>query len=148
MKRHALSDQQWSWIQGLLPAERGGRGRPWNNHRRTIDGIMWVLWTGAPWRDLPAEYGPFTSVHDRLSRWAKDGTWKRIQESLLLVLYASGRLDADLWFIDGTSIRASRAAAGAGKKGGLRNLLTTPSVGHVAVTEPKSTLSAIGTAYH
>ena len=147
MKRHALCDRQWSRVQGLLPAERGGRGRPWNDHRRTIDGILWILCTGAPWRDLPTEYGPWTSVHDRFSRWAKDGTWKRILQSLLQVLSASGGIDDDLWFIDGTSIRASRAAAGAGKRGALGSLPTTLSVGHAAVTEPKSTSSATEMAY-
>jgi transposase len=75
------------------------------------------LHTGAPWRDLPERYGPWKTVFHRFNSWRKDGTWVRIVTSLLDELDDKGLIDHDLWCIDGTVIRASRAAAGAKKKG-------------------------------
>jgi transposase len=111
--RHALSDEHFEAIRPLLPA--GGRpGHPWKDHRTVIDGILWILHTGAPWRDLPrATYGPWQTVYERFSRWAKDGTWGRLLEALHVRLDAKGKVDWDLFCIDGSSVRASRAAAGA-----------------------------------
>lgn len=131
----------------LLPPLRGRRGRPWNDHRRTIDGILWILSTGAPWRDLPRDFGAWTSVHDRFSRWARDGTWRRIQDALLQLLDETQGIDYDLWFIDGTSIRASRAAAGAGKRGASTSRQIMHWAGRVAATGPRSTSSVTETAY-
>ncbi len=71
--RGDLSDEQWRLIQGLLPTQ--GRGGKWNGHRATFDGIMWILRTGAPWRDLPERYGKWASVYHRVNRWRKDGTF-------------------------------------------------------------------------
>ena len=81
MRRHELSDVQWAWIEGLCPANEG-RGRPWKDHRQMVNGMLWVLRTGAPWRDLPARYGPWQTVYDRFNRWRKDSTWDRILEHL------------------------------------------------------------------
>ena len=76
MARGDLSDQQYELIKELLPSERSGRvGRPWRDHRTMINGIRWVLRTGAPWRDLPARYAPWQSVYDRFVRWRKDEAW-------------------------------------------------------------------------
>jgi transposase len=75
------------------------------------------LHTGAPWRDLPERFGPWKTVFHRFNSWRKDGTWVRIVTSLLDELDDKGLIDHDLWCIDGTVIRASRAAAGAKKKG-------------------------------
>jgi len=82
-----------------------------------INGILWVLHTGAPWRDLPERYGPWQTIFTRFNRWRQDGTWVRIVTSLLDELDDKGQIDHDLWCIDGSVIRASRAAAGGGKKG-------------------------------
>ena len=142
MGRHALSDEDWRRIEPLLPAERGARGRPWNNHRRTIDGILWMLMTGAPWRDLPAAYGPWTSDHGRFNRWARDGTWRKIQQGLLEELEEDEGVDHDLWFIDGTSIRAGRSAAGAGKRGATMNRPTTRWGARAAATARRCIWSA------
>jgi transposase len=111
--RHSLSDDHFAVIAPLLPA--GDRpGRPWKAHRRVIDGILWVLHTGAPWRDLPREtYGPWQTVYERFNRWSKDGTWGRLLEALHARLDAKGKIDWGLFCIDGSSVRASRAAAGA-----------------------------------
>ena len=129
--RHELTDAQWHRIEDLLPS--GGHvGRPWNDHRRTINAILWILRTGAPWRDLPARYGAFTSVHTRFTRWRDDGTWDRLCERLLDELDAAGLVDWELWCIDGSNVRATRAASGARKKGARHgSRRTTPSAAHV-----------------
>ena len=124
MRRHELSDVQWAWIEGLFPANEG-RGRPWKDHRQMVNGMLWVLRTGAPWRDLPARYGPWQTVYDRFNRWRKDSTWDRILEHLQIRLDRAGRIDWDLWCIDGSSVRGSRAAAGARKKGTHKSPSTT-----------------------
>lgn len=120
MARHELTDAEWDAIADLFPSGEGRRGRPWNDHRRTIDAMVWILRTGAPWRDLPEKCGPWQSVYDRFSRYEKDGMWDRILRCLQRRLAAEGHIDEDCWYIDGSSIRASRAAAGAKKKSGGR----------------------------
>jgi transposase len=116
-RRYELTDTQFALIHDLLPPP-GRPGGQWNNHRTTLDGILWILHTGAPWRELPDRYGKWKSVYDRFRRWRQDGTTDRILERLLRRLDERGRIDHDLWCVDATSIRASRSAAGAlrGKK--------------------------------
>ncbi|AMV39222.1 hypothetical protein VT85_17425 [Planctomyces sp. SH-PL62] len=116
-RRYELKDDEFALIADLLPPA-GRPGGRWNDHRSTLDGVLWILHTGAQWRELPERYGKWKSVYDRFNRWARDGTIDRILERLHLRLDASGRIDFDLWCIDGTSIRASRAAAGAGGEKG------------------------------
>lgn len=117
MRRYELSDQQWARIAPLFP-RRADLGRPPSDHRINVNGILWILHTGAPWRDLPTRYGPWQTVYDRFNGWRRDGTWVRIVTSLLDELDDKGQIDHDLWCIDGTIIRASRAAAGGGKSEG------------------------------
>jgi len=81
-----------------------------------LNGIFWRLNTGAPWRDLPERYGKWKTVHDRFTKLRKSGLLDRILEALQLQLDERGLIDYDLWCVDGSSIRASRAAAGASKK--------------------------------
>src|SRR5687767_9483656 len=102
--------------------------------------------TGAPWRDMPAEYGPFTTVHGRFTRWSRDGTWIRFQHALLRQLDDSGKLDHELWYIDGSNIRASRAAATGGKRGDRASRGITHWVAPEAASAARSTSSAIGRA--
>lgn len=117
MPRHQLTDAEWALLRDLFPEERPAKaGRPWKPHRRLLDAICWVLATGAPWRDLPREYQPWQTAYDRFARWQVDGTWGRIVEHLQAALLEDGRLDLDLWCVDGTLVRAHKAAAGAGKK--------------------------------
>lgn len=124
MRRHELSDAEWGLIKDLLP-RKDGAGRPWKDHRTILNGMMWIVRTGAPWRDLPERYGKWQTVYDRFNRWSRDGTIDRILRKLQIRLDKEGKIDWDLWCIDGTSIRASRAAAGAGKKGDPKNPQTT-----------------------
>lgn len=120
MARHDLTDAQWNAIENAFPSSAGKRGRPWNDHRTTMNGIFWILRTGAPWRDLPERYGPWQSVYDRFARYVKDGTWDKIVQRLQLRLDTEGKIYWDFWCIDGSSVRASRAAAGAQKNEGRR----------------------------
>jgi transposase len=83
------------------------------DHHRILNGILWRLHTGAPWRDIPELYGPWQTIYGRFRRWRRDGTWAKILTSLLDALEQRGRLGHDLWLVDATVVRASRAAAGA-----------------------------------
>lgn len=116
MRRHELTDREWALIAECLPA-RKAKGRKPPDFRRIHNGIFWILGTGAPWRDLPERYGPRSTVHGWFSRWSKDGTIDRIMTRLQMRLDAEGHIDWALFAIDGSVVRASRAAAGARKKG-------------------------------
>jgi transposase len=117
MHRYELDDWAWAMIEPLLP-RRQTRGRYWRDHRQVINGIFWILFSGAPWRDLPERYGPHQTAHKRLTRWRLDGTWDRVLQRLRLKADRAGLLDYSRWLVDSTSIRATRAAAGALKKEG------------------------------
>jgi transposase len=112
MRRYELTDEQYEMIRDLLPAN-GKRGGQWNDHRTTLNGIFWILHTGAQWREMPERYGRWKSVYDRFNRWRKDGIIDKILQRLQIRLDKDGRIDWDLWCIDGTNVRASRSAAGA-----------------------------------
>ena len=119
MSRHNLTDREWKSIRVFLPAERSGRaGRPWKPHRQVINGIIFVLRTGIAWEDLPAEFGKYKTVYNRFRRWVKSGLWQRIFEKLIARLHGDGEIDFEIWCVDGTVVRAHKAAAGA-KKGKL-----------------------------
>lgn len=120
MSRHNLTDEEWNAIRPLLPRERTGEpGRPWRSHREVVNGIMFLIHTGVPWRDLPREFGPWQTVYKRFSRWRNDGIWERLVAKVLKRFQRDGEIDFELWCIDGTIIRAHRAAAGARKHGEL-----------------------------
>src|SRR3954453_21554765 len=115
MPRHQLTDDEWELIKDLFPAP-AATGRPPRCRRQIVDAILWILRTGAPWRDLPRRYGKWNTVYTRFKRWRRDGTWTRIFSSLLDERDDRGRLDHDLWCIDGTVVRAARCAAGARRR--------------------------------
>ena len=115
MERHALSDEQWACIAEMMPCNDGA-GRPWAEHRLIIDGILWIHATGAPWRDLPERFGPWKTVYERFRRWVREGFWERILDRLQARRHADGEIDWDLFCIDGSVVRAHKAAAGAGEK--------------------------------
>lgn len=112
IRRYELSDDQFALIQDLLPAN-GRRGQQWYDHRAILNGLFWQLHTGAQGREVPERYGPWQTIYSRFRRWQRDGTIARILERLHLALNAEGRIAVDLWCIDATLIRGSRAAGGA-----------------------------------
>jgi len=117
MARHDLTDKEYALIEPLLPPERSGKaGCPYKSHQRVLSGIFWVLHTGAPWRDLPERYGPWSTVYDRFRRWRIDGTWQRIVDALQSQARKLDRIDFDFAAMDGSVVRAHKSAAGA-KKG-------------------------------
>jgi transposase len=112
--RGELTDTAWAQLAPLLPRNqrRGGR---WCDHRRVINGILWKLRTGAPWRDLPERYGPWQTCYDRFIRWRRDGTWDRLLAHAQTKSDAVGELE---WVVsvDSSSVRAHQHAAGARKR--------------------------------
>jgi transposase len=142
MKRHELTDEQWELVHPILPPRKAKTGRPPSDPRQMLNGILWILRTGAPWRDLPERLGPWQTVYDHFRNWRRDGVYDRILEALQIRLDREGQIDWDLWCIDGSSVRASRAAAGASKKvsgGTARSLKTTRWAGRVADSQGSST---------
>lgn len=118
MHRYELEDRHWELIRSLFPAR--SRGRPWRDHRALVNAVLWVLFSGAPWRDLPERYGPWQTAYRRFARWRRDGTWARALARLRLRADRRGLLDYAQWNVDSTSVRATRHAAGGQKKGGPR----------------------------
>jgi transposase len=104
------------------------------DHRRILNGIFWILRTGAPWRDLPERYGPWRTVASRFYRWQKAGIWNHLLAAVQAQADAAGQLNWDLHYLDGTMIRAHQHAAGA-KKG---TQSPKPSAGAGAGSVPKS----------
>jgi transposase len=113
MGRGDLSDQQWQQLQPLLPPQKPTTGRPAKDHRTIINGILWVLRTGAPWRDLPERYGPWRTVASRFYRWRKDGLWDCLLRSVQQQSHIWGKVNWELHYVDGTMVRAHQHAAGA-----------------------------------
>jgi len=120
MTRHRLTDEQWESIADIFPPP-AATGRPPSDRRKILDGILWIMRTGSPWRDLPEEYGPWSTVWDLFDKWNSDGTLDAILGRLRAARIDDGEIDQDLWCIDGTIVRAARCAAGGGKKGIRRN---------------------------
>jgi transposase len=108
-----ISDGLWDVIKPVLPDSSGRRGRPWNDHRRTLEGVVWRYRNGSPWRDLPVQFGAWQSVWERHRRWSEDGTYAAMFAAVRECA-ASEQLDAAaLLSIDSTSVRAHQHAAGA-----------------------------------
>jgi transposase len=115
-RRHELGEAEWARLQPLLPPRKAGKPR--QDDRRLINGILWKLATGAPWRDLPERYGPWQTVYTRFRRWTGAGVWDRLFAAVQRQADAAGQLDWAAHFLDGTIVRAHQHAAGA--KGGTR----------------------------
>jgi putative transposase len=112
MKRHRLTDAQWERIAPVIPGKPGDPGRHGEDNRLFVEAVLWLGRTGAPWRDLPAEFGNWNSTFRRFRRWAKSGVWSRLLEKVIE--------DPDLehLIIDATIIRVHQHAAGG--KGGFK----------------------------
>ncbi len=128
VRRHALTDEQFATLVPLLPPAKPATGRPNRDHRTVLNGILWRLKTGAPWRDLPERYGNWQTVYSRFRRWQRAGVWARILAALQAAADARGALDWSLHFVDGTTVRAHQHAAGA-KKGAATRRSAAPAVG-------------------
>jgi transposase len=109
--RTVLTDSQWERIAPLLPGKKGDPGRSGEDNRRFVEGVLWVVRTGAPWRDLPDCFGKWSSVWKRFRRWALRGVFENLFQAL------SGEPDFEYALIDGTIVKVHRHATGA--KGGL-----------------------------
>ena len=110
VKRYELSDAQWRQIADLLPGKAGDPGRSGADNRLFVNGVLWVLRSGARWQDLPERYGNWKSVHKRFTRWAKSGVWERVFASL------TGDPDNQYLMLDTTLVRVHQQAA-SGKGG-------------------------------
>jgi transposase len=138
--RHELSDAEWVRLQPLLPRQQ--TGRPRHDDRWILNGILWKLATGAPWRDLPERYGPWQTVYTRFRRWTAAGVWDQLFAAVQRQADAAGALDWSVHFVDGTVIRAHQHAAGA--KGGTRRRKRWAAAG--AGSPPKSTCAPTAAA--
>ena len=118
VRRHELTDEAWARIRPLLPPDPR-RGQKWRDHRTTLNGILWKLSTGVPWRDVPERYGPWQTLHARLLRWERDGTWDRLLGLVQRHSDAVGAVDWEV-SVDSTIVRAHQHAAGARKRGAVR----------------------------
>jgi transposase len=110
--RRELTDVQWSRISNLVSGKEGDRGRAGEDNRLFVDAVLWILRTGAPWRDLPSAFGKWNSVFTRFNRWSRKGIW----ESLFKVLAEDANFEHVM--IDATIVRAHQHAAGG--KGGSK----------------------------
>src|SRR5215217_7802111 len=116
MQTSDLTDAQWERLRPLLPPQKPHTGRPAQDHRTVINGILWILRTGSPWRALPERYGSWKTVSSRFSRWQRAGMWAGSLAELPRQADAKGDVDWSLHFVDSTVVRARQHAAGA--KGG------------------------------
>ena len=115
LARDLMSDEEWVFFEPFILSVRAPNGRKPTNPRRVLDGIFWIARTGAPWRDLPEEFGKWSSVYRQFRRWTLVGLWELILEAL-----TESRLVPDaLQMVDSTVVRAHYQAAGA--KGGLHD---------------------------
>lgn len=110
VKRYELTHAQWQRIADLLPGKAGDPGRTGADNRRFVNGVLWVLRSGAHWHDLPERYGKWKTVHKRFTRWAKAGVWEKVFASL------TGNPDNQYLMLDTTLVRAHQQAA-SGKGG-------------------------------
>jgi len=112
--RGLMTDDEWAVVAPFLTTPSAQGGRPPADHRQVLDAVLWINRTGAPWRDLPEEFGNWNSVWRQFRRWCLSGVWDIILQALA---DGGGELDA-LQMIDSTTSRAHRCAAG--EKGGPR----------------------------
>jgi len=116
--RFDLTDKEWNIFEPLLPNKP--RGVPRVDDRPVLNGIFWVLRTGAPWEDMPSRYGPRTTVYNRFNRWRKAGVWKHILKHL------QADIGDEMYMIDSSVVRVHQHGTGARKKGRRRQRTNRP----------------------
>lgn len=110
MARGELTDDEWALVEPYLPP-LGERG-PIPDLRRQFNAVMWRFRTGSPWRDVPAEYGSWSTIYDRFRAWALQGVFARLMEEMIAVAAARGQVDLELVSVDSTVARAHHHAVG------------------------------------
>src|SRR5215204_619730 len=118
-----LTDEQWAMLEPLIPKpprRPDRRGRPWRGARAVLDGVLWVLRTGAPWRDLPKRYPPYQTCHRRFQRWVREGTLERLLAALTEYLRRRGALVLSESFIDSTFVPAKKGEVRSGRPNAAR----------------------------
>ena len=112
-RQKLLTDEQWELVEPMLPPprrRRDNRGRPWASNRSCLEGILWVLRTGARWRDLPEQYPDGSTCWRRLRMWEEEGIWLAAWQKLLSLLDQRRLLDWEEAFLDATFITAKKGA--------------------------------------
>ena len=116
-----LTDAQWQLIEPLFESDDSPRrGRPSRPARDVLDGVLWILKTGARWKDLPPRYPPYQTCHRRFQQWVRDGTLEEVLRALAQDLLERGGLDVQEAFIDGTFSGAKKGALALGKPSAAR----------------------------
>ncbi len=118
MVRGVMSDKEWAFFEPFVIETGPKRGRPPGDHRLVLDGVFWIARTGAPWRDLPEDFGKWGSVYRQFRRWSVAGVW----DAMLEALNATGMAASSVQMIDSTIVRAHQHASG-GKRGLIRRVL-------------------------
>ena len=120
--RWELSEEQWLLVEPVLrPAPRAvNRGRPWHDTRAVLNGVLWVLGTGAQWRELPEKYPPFQTCHRRFQQWIRTGKLEEALRLLARLLYEQGKLNLEEAFVDATFASAKKGASRSALPAGAR----------------------------
>lgn len=108
-----LTDKQWELIEQHVvepPRRTDGKGRPRVPAREVLNGVLWILRTGAPWKDMPGRYPPYQTCHRRFQEWRRNGTLRSVLEALAEDLLERGKLKLDETFIDGSFSGAKKGA--------------------------------------
>ena len=127
-----LTDAQWATLEPLFRPKRrdDGRGRPWQDTRAVLNGVFWVLRTGAPWHDLPRRYPPYQTCHRRFQQWQRSGLLTQLLQKLAEDLRDRGKLDLSESFIDATFSSAKKGAAVGPTRRGKGSKIMAISDGH------------------
>ncbi|MGH8649780.1 MAG: IS5 family transposase [Burkholderiales bacterium] len=155
-RREELNDKQWEIIEPLIPQPRrrsDGKGRPRRDDRDVLNGILWILRSGARWQDLPERFPPYQTCHRRLQQWVRSGVIRRVLEALAEDLRSRGKLDLAECFIDATFVAAKKGAPAVGKtkRGKGTKLMAVadgagaPIAVHTASASPHEVTLAAGT---
>lgn len=108
----ALTEKQWAVLSSLLPKQKFNKGgRPRADDRKTLEGILWILKTGAQWSEMPEKYGSYVTCWRRLKAWEEDGTWERIWRRLVAILSKADKLKLEIGMVDGTFAPAKKGGA-------------------------------------